>query len=117
MPHENIIVELEEVDGTSLDDFGKINIGSIFILNQKGVDVKIQEDTFKVINVRQINDLEYEVQGVKYIESKYDLSDNKSNTKLNFSSVIPSLSYIVPDESDKETTFLNSIRKELPGCL
>jgi len=96
VPHENRIVELEEVDGTSLDDFGKINIGSIFILNQKGVDVKIQEDTFKVINVRQINDLEYEVQGVKYIESKYDLSDNKSNTKLNINYTKSPLTYSRP---------------------
>ena len=96
VPHENRIVELEEVDGGSLDDFGKINIGSIFILNQKGTDVKIQEDTFKVVNVGQINDLEYEVQGVRYIESKYDLSDNKINRKLNINYSKSPLTYSRP---------------------
>jgi hypothetical protein len=95
-PHENRIVELEEIDGSSLDDFGKINIGSIFILNQKGTDVKIQEDTFKVVNVGQINDLEYEVQGVRYIESKYDLSDNKINRKLNINYSKSPLTYSRP---------------------
>ena len=96
VPHENRIVELEEVDGSSLDDFGKINIGSIFILNQKGTDVKIQEDTFKVVNVGQTNDLEYEVQGVRYIESKYDLSDNKINRKLNINYSKSPLTYSRP---------------------
>tara|TARA_R110001583_G_scaffold48407_1_gene151739 strand:+ start:10464 stop:15323 length:4860 start_codon:yes stop_codon:yes gene_type:complete len=83
VPAENRIVELESVDGGSIQDFGKIQIGSIFILNQKNTDVKVQENLFKVVNISEINDLEYKIQGLQYIESKFDLSDNKINQKLN----------------------------------
>jgi len=84
VPVENRIVELESLGGDPPLDFGKIKIGSIFILNQKGTDVKIQENTFKIINVSQVDDLEYKVQGLQYSESKFDSSDNKTNSKTNF---------------------------------
>ena len=83
VPVENRIVELESVGGDPPLDFGKIKIGSIFILNQKNADVEIQENLFKVVNVSQVNDLEYTVQAMQYVESKFDLSDNKLDHKIN----------------------------------
>ena len=84
VPVENRIVELQSLGGDFPSDFGKIKIGSIFILNQKGSDVKIQENLFKVVNVSQVDDLRYTVQALQYAESKFDLSDNKTNSKINF---------------------------------
>ena len=83
VPAENRIVELESIDDGPVQDFGKIQIGSIFILNQKNTDIEVQENLFKVVNVSEINDLEYKIQGLQYIESKFDLSDNKIDQKLN----------------------------------
>ena len=82
VPVENRILEIEEVGGDPATDFGKIKMGSIFILNQKDSDITIQENTFKLVNVSQVNDVEYKIQAMQYTESKFDLADNKSNMKI-----------------------------------
>jgi hypothetical protein len=83
VPVENRIVELESVGGDPATDFGKIKIGSIFILNQKDSDLIIQENSYKLVNISQINDLEYKIQAMQYVESKFDVADNKADTKIN----------------------------------
>ena len=78
-PIENRIVELEALNGDPPLDFGKIKIGSIFILSRKGTEVKIQENLFKVVNVSQKDDLTYNIEGLQYVESKFGLVDNEKN--------------------------------------
>ena len=80
-PVENRIVELETLGGDPPENFGKIKIGSIFILNQKSGDVKTQDQLYKVINVSEENDLEYKVEALEYHKSKFDLADNKENAQ------------------------------------
>ena len=98
VPVENRIVELESTGGDHPEDFGKIKIGSIFILNRKSTDVKVQENLFKVINISQENDLDYKIQARQYIESKYDLSDNKINHKIDFTPTKSATEYSRPSK-------------------
>ena len=64
VPVENRIIELESEGGDHPENFGKIQVGSIFILTRKNADIKIQETLFKIINISQSNDLNYDIEAL-----------------------------------------------------
>lgn len=96
VPVENRIIELESEGGDHPENFGKIQVGSIFILTRKNADIKIQETLFKIINISQSNDLDYDIEARQYVSSKYDLSDNKLNHKIDLKTSRSAIQYSRP---------------------
>ena len=74
VPEENVIVTLEN-NADSDAFFGKINAGASFSIQRLNETIKVQEDLFKVISVKQNSIEEYELNCIEYNSTKYDSVD------------------------------------------
>ena len=71
VPHVNTIIQIDEPEGES-SFFGKINVGAPFSVSRLNETIKVKEDLFRVINVKQINLEEYELDCLEFNETKHD---------------------------------------------
>jgi len=74
MPHQNTILELNEPDGDS-EFFGKIKVGAAFSISRLNENIKIKEDLFRIINIKQIDQEEFELDCLEYNVSKHQSVD------------------------------------------
>jgi hypothetical protein len=75
VPNRNTIIELESTDPEDVQNFGSIRIGAAYSIQRLQEDIKIKEDMFRVINIKQVDNEEYELEGLEYNDTKHETVD------------------------------------------
>ena len=75
VPNRDVIIELESTNEEDVLAFGRIQIGASYSIQRLKEDVKIKEDLYRLINLKQIDQEQYEVEGLEYNPTKHETVD------------------------------------------
>ncbi len=74
IPSQNIIIEVESHEA-DVGNFGKIKIGAAYSIQRLSEDIKIKEDLFRIVNIKQEDQEQYTIEGLEYNGSKHETVD------------------------------------------